>query len=75
MDMRGKFTTPGTCIHYYEVEWDPKDLSWGDFREKVLGGRALTRACHSEAYIDALYWARNLGGSPHNHHVHVMACY
>jgi hypothetical protein len=38
MDMRGKFTTPGTSIYYYEVEWNPKDLAWGDFREKVLGG-------------------------------------
>merc|ERR1740138_1978976 len=38
MNMRGKFTAPGTSIYYYEVEWNPKDLAWGDFREKVLGG-------------------------------------
>jgi len=38
MNMRTKFTTPGTCIHYYQVEWDSKDLSWADFREKILGG-------------------------------------
>lgn len=38
MDMRAAFTKPGTCIHYYEVEWSPSALSWGDFRGKVLGG-------------------------------------
>lgn len=36
--MRAQFTTPGTCIHYYAVEWDPARLSWADFRGKVLGG-------------------------------------
>jgi nucleoside diphosphate kinase len=38
MSMRGKFTSPGASIYYYEVEWNPKDLSWADFRQKVLGG-------------------------------------
>jgi len=38
MGMRKKFTTPGESIYYYSVEWDPKNLSWADFREKVLGG-------------------------------------
>lgn len=38
MSMREKFTAPGTSIYYYDVQWNPKDLSWGDFREKVLGG-------------------------------------
>jgi len=37
MNMRGKFTAPGTCIHYYEVEWPADKLSWADFRGKVLG--------------------------------------
>ena len=37
MTMRGKFTTPGTSIHYYVVEFDPSTLSWEDFRGKVLG--------------------------------------
>ncbi len=37
MSMRSKFVTPGTSIHYYVVEFDPKDLSWSDFRGKVLG--------------------------------------
>jgi len=37
MTMRGKFTAPGTSIHYYVVEFDPTKLSWADFRGSVLG--------------------------------------
>ena len=37
MEMRNTFTAPGKKIHYYSVEWDEKDLSWSDFRNKVLG--------------------------------------
>jgi len=37
MTMRGNFTAPGTSIHYYVVEFDPKTLSWEDFRGSVLG--------------------------------------
>jgi len=38
LNMRAKFTTPGTCIYYFEVEWDSRQLAWEDFRGKVLGG-------------------------------------
>jgi len=37
MSMRAKFTAPGTEIYYFSVQWDSKDLSWADFRGKVLG--------------------------------------
>ena len=37
MEMRNQFTAPGRKLHYYDVEWDAKDLSWADFRAKVLG--------------------------------------
>merc|ERR1712084_116145 len=37
MTMRSAFTAPGRSIHYYTVEWDPAELSWEDFRGKVLG--------------------------------------
>ena len=37
MAMRAKFVTPGTSIHYYNVEFDPATLKWADFRGKVLG--------------------------------------
>jgi len=37
MTMRASYVQPGTCIYYYVVEWNPKDLSWADFRGQVLG--------------------------------------
>lgn len=37
MTMRSKFTAPGSSIYYYSVTWNPADLSWADFRGKVLG--------------------------------------
>merc|ERR1719240_2539488 len=37
MTMRSAFTAPGRSIHYYTVEWDESNLSWEDFRGKVLG--------------------------------------
>jgi nucleoside diphosphate kinase len=38
MDMRKAFTTPGTQIYYYEVEWPSQVMPWADFRAKLLGG-------------------------------------
>eukprot|EP00604_Paraphysomonas_vestita_P001088 CAMPEP_0174818326 /NCGR_PEP_ID=MMETSP1107-20130205/988_1 /TAXON_ID=36770 /ORGANISM="Paraphysomonas vestita, Strain GFlagA" /LENGTH=125 /DNA_ID=CAMNT_0016030019 /DNA_START=428 /DNA_END=802 /DNA_ORIENTATION=- len=35
--MRNKFVTPGTSIHYYNVEFSPSEISWADFRGKILG--------------------------------------
>jgi len=37
MAMRNKFVRPGAQIHYFVVDWDPVQLSWADFRSKVLG--------------------------------------
>ena len=37
MEMRSKFTLPGTSIHYYTVDFDPATTKWEDFRGKVLG--------------------------------------
>merc|ERR1712151_885404 len=37
MTMRSQFTAPGKSIHWYTVEWKESDLSWADFRGKVLG--------------------------------------
>jgi hypothetical protein len=55
MNMRSKFTTPGTCIYYYEVEWSPSRLSWADFREKVLGSTdpktAATGSLRNTVYL------------------------
>mmetsp|Transcript_28915 Transcript_28915/g.65416 ORF Transcript_28915/g.65416 Transcript_28915/m.65416 type:complete len:328 (+) Transcript_28915:48-1031(+) len=35
--MRAKYTAPNTCIHYFEVEWDPAELSWQKFRAEIIG--------------------------------------
>eukprot|EP00397_Hematodinium_sp_SG-2012_P023270 GEMP01024167.1.p1 GENE.GEMP01024167.1~~GEMP01024167.1.p1 ORF type:complete len:480 (-),score=111.08 GEMP01024167.1:948-2387(-) len=37
LGMRSKFVAPGTEIYYYIVEFDSADLSWADFRGKVVG--------------------------------------
>jgi len=37
MTMRSGFVKEGASIYYYVVDWDPKELSWSDFRGKVLG--------------------------------------
>ena len=47
--MRGKFTAPGSQIHYYQVEWPSKDLSWQDFRGKVLGATNPAEAAPGSA--------------------------
>ena len=38
MSMRSVFTTPPAEIVWYTVEWPAVNLSWADFRNKVLGG-------------------------------------
>merc|ERR1711904_424923 len=35
--MRSTYVQEGASIYYYGVEFDPKELSWADFRGKVLG--------------------------------------
>lgn len=35
--MRAKYTTPGTCVRCFEVEWDPETLPWKRFRADVIG--------------------------------------
>jgi len=37
MTMRSKFVKPGTCIHYYVVEFDSANMSWEKFRGEFLG--------------------------------------
>merc|ERR1740121_2370209 len=37
MTMRAGFVKEGVSIYYYVVEFDPAELSWADFRGKVLG--------------------------------------
>jgi len=44
MSMRSVFTTPPAKINYFVVEWAPGTLSWGDFREKVVGSTDPSQA-------------------------------
>jgi len=44
MSMREKFVAKDASITYLMVEWDEKDLSWGDFRGKVLGATDPAKA-------------------------------
>jgi len=37
MVMRSKFVGDADSIHCYEVQWEPKKLSWGSFRGELLG--------------------------------------
>ena len=37
MSMRDKFIAPGSSIHCYAVQWDPVNMSWEFFRNKLLG--------------------------------------
>ena len=37
MSMREKFVAKGKSIYYYSVTWDANELSWEDFRGKLLG--------------------------------------
>jgi len=37
MVMRSKFVGEGVSIHCYEVQWEPKRLSWASFRGELLG--------------------------------------
>ncbi len=42
--MRARYTTPGASIYYYTVEWESSELSWADFRSRVLGTTDPERA-------------------------------
>ncbi|CEF99450.1 Nucleoside diphosphate kinase [Ostreococcus tauri] len=44
MTMRSKFVKPGTCIHYYVVEWDSAKMSWEEFRGELLGPTEPSKA-------------------------------
>eukprot|EP00929_Paragymnodinium_shiwhaense_P040554 TRINITY_DN2115_c0_g1_i1.p1 TRINITY_DN2115_c0_g1~~TRINITY_DN2115_c0_g1_i1.p1 ORF type:complete len:574 (-),score=212.98 TRINITY_DN2115_c0_g1_i1:356-2077(-) len=37
MSMRASYVVPGKSIFYYVVQWDPKKMSWADFRSQICG--------------------------------------
>ena len=42
--MREQYTTPGTCIYYYEVNFSTAQLPWPTFRGSILGATDPTAA-------------------------------
>jgi len=61
MAMREKYTKPDASIYYYCVEWDAKELSWADFREKVLGATDPAKAADGSARKAILSGWQQLG--------------
>jgi nucleoside diphosphate kinase len=42
--MRERFTAPGLTIRWYDASFDPAELSWKDFRGKVIGATDPSKA-------------------------------
>jgi len=45
--MRSQYTETGTSVHWYEVQWPVKTMSWASFRSEVLGDTDPARASQS----------------------------
>merc|ERR1719478_566938 len=61
MTMRSSYVKEGVSIYYYVVEWEVKDLSWADFRGKVLGPTDPADAPKDSLRGGALANWKNLG--------------
>lgn len=61
MNMRAKFTRPGTSIYYFVVEWDIHSLSWSDFRGSVLGATDPRSAARGSVRSDIFTYWQDLG--------------
>ena len=58
---RSKYTAPGSSIYYYSVEWDNTELSWADFRAKVLGATDPEQAAKGSMRAEVLQRWEALG--------------
>jgi len=61
MTMRSTSVKEGASIYYYGVEWQTKDLTWADFRGKVLGPTDPADAPKDSLRGGALADWKNLG--------------
>merc|ERR1719265_2116577 len=61
MTMRAGYVKEGASIYYFAVEWETKDLSWADFRGKVLGPTDPADAPKDSLRGGALADWKNLG--------------
>merc|ERR1712087_756643 len=51
----------GTCIYYYCVDWDGKEHSWSDFREKIMGATDPTTAAEGSLRRTIMEQYKDLG--------------
>lgn len=42
--LREAYTSPGNCLHLFEVAWREEDWTWKDFNEVVIGDREVEKA-------------------------------
>jgi len=61
MTMRSTYVKEGASIYYFVVEWETKNLSWSDFRGKVLGPTDPADAPKDSLRGGALADWKNLG--------------
>merc|ERR1719265_2344848 len=61
MTMRKGFVKEGASIYFYVVQWEQKDLTWADFRGKVLGPTDPADAPKDSLRGGALADWKNLG--------------
>mmetsp|Transcript_40616 Transcript_40616/g.108693 ORF Transcript_40616/g.108693 Transcript_40616/m.108693 type:complete len:404 (+) Transcript_40616:78-1289(+) len=61
MQMRSAYTTPPAAIHWFTVEWPAAELSWEDFRGKVLGATDPTTAEQGSARREIFNHWKKLG--------------
>lgn len=66
MSMRSDYCAPGEKIHYMTVHWDPRKLSWGDFRGQVLGATDPSEAPKGSVRRVLAENAESLGLAPFN---------
>lgn len=52
--MEANFNAPETRMTYYVVEFNPDEVSWEDFRKKILGATNASNAVH-ESFRGQLY--------------------
>ena len=44
LSMRGVYTASDAAIHYFVVEWNPRELTWSKFRGEVIGATNPAKA-------------------------------
>jgi len=61
MSMRSAYVSPPASIHYFTVEWPASELTWEDFRGKVLGATDPNEAAAGSARRSIMEQWQELG--------------